>query len=37
LIGPAAVVAPGVLFEELELERPTEQLQKPIIVPPPGV
>ncbi len=37
LIAPAAVIAPGLLFEELELERPTEQLQKPIIVPPPGV
>jgi len=37
LIAPATVIAPGLLFEELELERPTEQLQKPIIVPPPGV
>jgi TldD protein len=37
LVAPASVIAPGLLFEELELERPTEQLQKPIIVPPPGV
>ena len=37
LIAPATVMAPGLLFEELELERPQEQLQKPIIVPPPGV
>ena len=37
LIAPATVVAPGLLFEEMELERPTEQLQKTILVPPPGV
>jgi predicted Zn-dependent protease len=37
IIAPAAVVAPGVLFEELELEHPQEQLQKPPIVPPPNV
>ena len=37
LIAPSAVVAPGLLFEELELERPQEQLQKPPIVPPPAV
>jgi hypothetical protein len=36
LIAPAAVIAPGLLFEELELERPQEQLQKPPIVPPPN-
>jgi hypothetical protein len=36
LIAPASVVAPAILFEELELERPQEQLPKPIIVPPPG-
>jgi hypothetical protein len=36
LIAPAAVIAPGLLFEELELERPEEQLQKPPIVPPPN-
>ena len=36
LIAPAAVVAPGLLFEEMELERPQEQLQKPPIVPPPS-
>jgi len=37
LIAPAVVVAPGLLFEELELEKPQEQLQKPPVVPPPGV
>ena len=37
LIAPSAVVAPGLLFEELELERPQEQLQKPPIVSPPAV
>jgi len=36
LIAPAAVVAPGLLFEELEIEKPQEQLQKPPIVPPPN-
>lgn len=35
LIAPASVVAPGLLFEELEFEHPQEQLQKPPIVPPP--
>lgn len=37
LIAPASVIAPGLLFEELELERPQEQLPKPPIVPPPNV
>ena len=38
MIAPAStVIAPGLLFEELELERPQEQLQKPPIVPPPNV
>lgn len=37
LIAPASVVAPGLLFEELELERPQQQLQKPILVPPPSI
>ena len=36
MIAPSAVIAPGLLFEELELERPQEQLQKPPIVPPPN-
>jgi len=36
MVAPTSVVAPGLLFEELELERPQEPLQKPIIVPPPG-
>jgi hypothetical protein len=36
LIAPASVVAPGLLFEELELEHPQEQLQKPPIVPSPN-
>jgi TldD protein len=35
-LAPAAVVAPGLLFEELELEWPQDQLQKPAIVPPPN-
>lgn len=34
-LAPAAVIAPGLLFEEMELERPQDQLQKPAIVPPP--
>ena len=34
-LAPTAVVAPGVLFEELEFERPQEQLPKPPLVPPP--
>jgi TldD protein len=37
LIAPAAVIAPGLLFEELEFDRPQEQLQKTIIVPPPAL
>ncbi len=37
LIAPASVVAPGLLFEELELERPQEQLPKLPVVPPPNV
>ncbi len=37
IVAPASVIAPGLLFEELELERPQEQLQKPPIVPPPNV
>jgi TldD protein len=36
MLAPSAVIAPGLLFEELELERPQEQLQKPPIVPPPN-
>jgi hypothetical protein len=35
-IAPASVIAPGLLFEEMELEFPQEQLQKRAIVPPPG-
>ena len=34
-VAPCTVVAPGVLFDELELERPQEELSKPPIVPPP--
>ena len=37
VLAPASVVAPGLLFEELELERGQEQLQKPPLVPPPGI
>ncbi len=36
ILAPATVVAPGLLFEELELERSQEPLPKPVIVPPPG-
>jgi hypothetical protein len=35
-LAPAAVIAPGLLFEEMELERAQDQLQKPAIVPPPN-
>jgi hypothetical protein len=35
-LAPAAVIAPGLLFEEMERERPQDQLQKPAIVPPPN-
>jgi hypothetical protein len=36
ILAPATVIAPGLLFDEMELERPQEQLQKPAIVPPPN-
>ncbi len=35
-VAATSVVAPGLLFEELELEVPQEQLQKRAVVPPPG-
>ena len=34
-IAATAVVSPGLLFDELELDRAQEQLQRPAIVPPP--
>jgi predicted Zn-dependent protease len=34
-LSPTAVVSPGILFEEIEFERPQEQLPKPPVVPPP--
>jgi TldD protein len=34
-LAPTAVIAPGLLFEELEFEVPQEQSPKPPIVPPP--
>jgi hypothetical protein len=37
ILAPASVVSPGLLFEELEFERPQEQFQRPPIVPPPGI
>ena len=37
IIAPASVVAPGLLFEEMEFERPQDQLPKTIIVPPPAL
>ncbi len=36
-LSPSSVVAPAVLFEEMELERPQDQLPKPAIVPPPTI
>jgi hypothetical protein len=36
VLAPAAVVAPAVLFDEIEFEFPQEQLPKPPVVPPPG-
>jgi TldD protein len=35
-VAATSVVAPGLLFEEMELEIPQEPLQKRAIVPPPG-
>ncbi len=34
-LAPAAVVAPGLLFDEIEFELPQDQLPKPPLVPPP--
>ncbi len=34
-LAPTSVVAPGLLFDELEMEVPREQLPKPAAVPPP--
>lgn len=36
-LAPTAVIAPGVLFDEIEFERPQEQLPKTPLVPPPGM
>jgi TldD protein len=36
VLAPTSVIAPGLLFEEMELERGQEQLQRPPIVPPPN-
>jgi len=36
-LAPASVVSPGLLFEELEFEPPTDQLPKAPTVPPPNV
>ncbi|MEQ1946291.1 MAG: metallopeptidase TldD-related protein [Bryobacteraceae bacterium] len=36
LLAPASVIAPGILFDEMEFERPQDQLQRPPIVPPPN-
>jgi len=35
-LAPASVVSPGLLFDELELEPPQDQLPKPPTVPPPS-
>ena len=34
-LAPTSVVAPGMLFDEIEFDLPQEQLQKPPIVPAP--
>jgi hypothetical protein len=34
-VAASTVVAPAVLFDELELQRPQEERQKPPVVPPP--
>ncbi len=34
-VAPSTVVAPGVLFDEIEFERPQEERSKPPLVPPP--
>jgi hypothetical protein len=34
-VAPSSVVAPSMLFEDLELERPQDDLPKPPVVPPP--
>ncbi len=36
-VAPSTVVAPAVLFDELELERPADELSKPPVVPPPPI
>jgi TldD protein len=36
-LSPTSVVAPAVLFDEIELERRQDQLPKPPVVPPPSV
>jgi len=36
-IAPVSVVAPGLLFDEIEFELPQEQLSKPPVVPPPTI
>ena len=35
-LSPTSVVAPGLLFDEVEFEMPQEQLSKPALVPPPN-
>jgi hypothetical protein len=35
-LAPASVISPGLLFDELELEPPQDQLPKPPTVPPPN-
>jgi predicted Zn-dependent protease len=36
-LSPTSIVSPGLLFEEIELEVPREQLSKPPTVPPPAM
>jgi hypothetical protein len=36
-VAPASVIAPSMLFEDLELDRPQDDLPKPPLVPPPSL
>jgi TldD protein len=36
-VAPSSVIAPSMLFEDLELERPQDDLPKPPLVPPPSL
>jgi hypothetical protein len=36
-VAPVSIVAPSILFDELELERPQDDVPKPPVVPPPSL